>query len=181
MASVFRFVTIILTSFCVVCVLSCSASDRENHTGEGPLVTDGAHCIAEWVLACRSGNGGFGCWPGDSAFTSLTSRRLAEDRSTASGRLRGGGGAAAARKTTVSRLRCRHYGGDAPPRRAHAAAAGQNGRRVGPLGKRAPRSRRSRPTAQARARRGPGPREPCRCRSLRAGRSLTVQAASTQV
>ena len=76
MASVFRCVIMILTSFCVVCALACGAPDWESRTGEEPPATGGAHPIVEWVLACRSGNGGFGCWPGDSAFTSRTGMAL---------------------------------------------------------------------------------------------------------
>ncbi|HUU28359.1 MAG TPA: prenyltransferase/squalene oxidase repeat-containing protein [archaeon] len=34
------------------------------------------HPTAEWILACRAGEGGFGCYPGDSAFTSRTGMAL---------------------------------------------------------------------------------------------------------
>ena len=76
MASVLRCVTIILSSFCVVCVFSCGAPGGESRTGEETPATDGVHSITEWILACRSGNDGFGCWPGDTAFTSRTGMAL---------------------------------------------------------------------------------------------------------
>ncbi|MFC2076786.1 prenyltransferase/squalene oxidase repeat-containing protein [candidate division KSB1 bacterium] len=36
----------------------------------------GTHPTVKWILACRVGAGGFGCYPGDSAFTSRTGMAL---------------------------------------------------------------------------------------------------------
>ena len=57
---------LLLTMF--LAVMACS-----DETGR-PSTT--AHPTVDWVLACRVGNGGFGCYPGDSAFTSRTGMAL---------------------------------------------------------------------------------------------------------
>ncbi len=41
-----------------------------------PAAGSGLHPTAEWLLACRVGTGGFGWYPGDSAFTSCTGMAL---------------------------------------------------------------------------------------------------------
>jgi hypothetical protein len=60
----------------VFCWLLCCAPGGEDSTGEKPAAAAGSNSIVEWILACRAGNGGFGCWPGDSAFTSRTGMAL---------------------------------------------------------------------------------------------------------
>jgi prenyltransferase beta subunit len=57
--------TIILSAIVSLLTAACTGSAP---SGPPPTV--------KWVLACRVGNGGFGCYPGDTAFTSRTGMAL---------------------------------------------------------------------------------------------------------
>lgn len=66
--------------FCSILTLmllfACSgSSDRQTSgtlTQTDSTSESGAHPTVSWILACRAGQGGFGWFPGDSAFTSTT-------------------------------------------------------------------------------------------------------------
>ena len=58
----------------IISMLSCSAK-METPGKKGANVSD-LSPTAEWVMACRAGDTGFGCYPGDSAFTSRTGMAL---------------------------------------------------------------------------------------------------------
>jgi len=57
--------------FCAGC-----SQDRKDAEQEGGVHLMNLHPTAQWVLACRVGNTGFGCYPGDNAFTSRTGMAL---------------------------------------------------------------------------------------------------------
>ncbi len=59
---------LLLLTVLVVCLAACGPRAASS---EAP-----AHPTAEWLLACRAGTGGFGWYPGDSAFTSCTGMAL---------------------------------------------------------------------------------------------------------
>lgn len=58
----------------VITMLSCTApeSERVEKLEKGRTAAEGTHPTLTWILACRVGQGGFGCFPGDSAFVSRT-------------------------------------------------------------------------------------------------------------
>lgn len=57
----------------VAMLLACAGTDRPERADSGaPAPPDGPHPTVQWILACRAGSGGFGCYPGDSSFTSRT-------------------------------------------------------------------------------------------------------------
>ena len=65
----------ITTALALAGLLFCSCA------GEKPLppaekTAGGAHPTVQWILACRAGQAGFGCFPGDSAFTTRTGMAL---------------------------------------------------------------------------------------------------------
>ncbi len=55
-----------------LCLLLAGCASQNTPSDTSAL----AHPTAQWILACRVGNGGFGCYPGDSAFTSRTGMAL---------------------------------------------------------------------------------------------------------
>jgi len=58
----------------VITMISCLApeSERVEKLEKSRTAAEGAHPTLTWILACRVGQGGFGCFPGDSAFVSRT-------------------------------------------------------------------------------------------------------------
>jgi len=70
---------ILLVSLVAPAFLSCSGAvdraGRDSRAGDAGAAA-GLHPTAAWILACRAGPGGFGCYPGDSAFTSRTGMAL---------------------------------------------------------------------------------------------------------
>ncbi|MBN2289982.1 MAG: hypothetical protein JXQ83_11670 [Candidatus Glassbacteria bacterium] len=71
--------TAVLVSLAAAFFLSCSGAADKAGRGSSPGASgpDGRlHPTAAWILACRAGSGGFGCYPGDSAFTSRTGMAL---------------------------------------------------------------------------------------------------------
>ena len=58
----------------VITMLSCPApeGERVEKLEKGKTAAEGPHPTVTWILACRVGQGGFGCFPGDSAFVSRT-------------------------------------------------------------------------------------------------------------
>ncbi|MFC1544769.1 prenyltransferase/squalene oxidase repeat-containing protein [Gemmatimonadota bacterium] len=66
---------IIVTMLATCLLLSCGG---ESGTADRRITPTGSpiHPTAAWVLACRVGETGFGCFPGDSAFTSRTGMAL---------------------------------------------------------------------------------------------------------
>ncbi len=69
-----------LASLCAILALALSCSHPTGQQDGAPVESAAApaavHPSVAWILACRAGNGGFGCYPGDSAFTSRTGMAL---------------------------------------------------------------------------------------------------------
>jgi len=64
-------VTLLLLALAILC---CGAPKDERPAApeKGLSAPSGPHPTVAWILACRVGQGGFGCFPGDSAFVSRT-------------------------------------------------------------------------------------------------------------
>jgi prenyltransferase beta subunit len=56
----------------IVSLSGCSGAVERGGAEKGAPAAEGLHPVAAWILACRVGQGGFGCFPGDSAFVSRT-------------------------------------------------------------------------------------------------------------
>jgi prenyltransferase beta subunit len=59
----------------LISVLLCGCA-RELPPEKTQARPAGPHPTVQWILACRAGQGGFGCFPGDSAFTTRTGMAL---------------------------------------------------------------------------------------------------------
>lgn len=68
----------ILGLFLMIIMLACAAPEGRKAAGveKGEMAEKGPHPTVTWILACRAGQGGFGCFPGDSAFVSRTGMAL---------------------------------------------------------------------------------------------------------
>ena len=60
----------------VLAGLFCVSCAREKPALEKEQAAEGIHPTVQWILSCRAGQGGFGCFPGDSAFTTRTGMAL---------------------------------------------------------------------------------------------------------
>ena len=65
-----------ITTALALAGLLCFGCAREKPALETEQATAGVHPTVQWILACRSAQGGFGCFPGDSAFTTRTGMAL---------------------------------------------------------------------------------------------------------
>ena len=61
---------VLLASLCLP-FLACGP-EVEKKPVAAPAAGAGIHPTAAWIMACRTSNGGFGCFPGDSAYVSRT-------------------------------------------------------------------------------------------------------------
>ena len=67
----------LVASILLLVLFSCGApGEKPGESPAGPGPTGGPHPTVAWILACRAPQGGFGCFPGDSAFVSRTGMAL---------------------------------------------------------------------------------------------------------
>ena len=70
-----RILSCLMFVLTVVIITSCTGA-APGSGGEKKLEAVGIHPTVAWVLACRVDGQGFGCFPGDSAFTTRTGMAL---------------------------------------------------------------------------------------------------------